>query len=293
MTMDNGRTSFVDSLRDLDLAASTAEEKAASARAARDLQMKLRELIHQVWQCRSLGRQAYDDVVQHVVLSLLRSNPVLREPEVEWTDKKLLARFWVTLRNRCIDVFRRSRRVIGESEDGSPVRARDVSIDAPMGPDTDRTLSDTLADKSVLYPCCEAARAEARAQLEELGQRLFDRIVPEAAERPGPPGKEAFLVAVEDLRAIGREEVSIDGIARREIEESGEETPFARVRNRVEQRHTRARRKLLTHLDDLAARGLLSDEDHTVMRVIVHEELRLRRPGAPRSERRKDEEKGP
>ncbi len=242
---------LVEALRAFDVTAKTKDERAAAQRGGRVVLEQLQKLAPKIWQCARLGRAGWEDIISQVNLGLYVSNPVLRNPERSWTDGMVIRGFVIRLCHRAIDEFRRRSRDVALKDD------QPISAPGPTAPD-------------------DLEAEEEQRLVDELRSRFYGEIVPEAAGIPGPPRKAAFELCIEMLRTARRKERTIEDCAREERDEKDPGAELSRVRDRLDKRNSRAREKLLTHIDDLLVWEAISEEEHSAFCAIVNTELRLR-----------------
>lgn len=130
----------------------------------------------------------------------------------------------------------------------------------------------------------------ARVELENARHQLFDVVVPELAARRRSDGRETFLAAVADLRAISEGHRSVANVVAVELKgaQVGHDTPeWQRARNNVDQRFSRVLREILTEVRGLRERGRIGETRYRALRVLIDEI----RPGGERKSSR-DAEKG-
>lgn len=180
----------------------------------------------------SLGRKVVpepwrDDVVNDVLVRLMKNRPGPRR--YTSSDGEATGYLVTALKNRWRD---------SASRDGED-RRRLTSTTSEDEDRPDRELRDPGADiRSVLI---ERESESARARLlGEADRILYDEAIPAIAStlREG----EGFLANVRDIRAIAREDATIDDIVAREQRDGD---TYVRTRNRIYQRQKRARGYLL------------------------------------------------
>lgn len=169
------------------------------------------------------GRDVQDEIVQDVLIRLARNRPGPRRYTAN--DVEAEAYLLKALSNRVTDLHRRMQKERRRWESSTP--DEDGWGRAPEA--VDATTPEQLL-----------MAAEQGALLDEASTVLFDQAIPDIARSLQNP--DGFLANVSDLRAIAADDLSVDTIVARE---GGQGDSFVKVRNRVYQRHKRARGYLL------------------------------------------------
>jgi DNA-directed RNA polymerase specialized sigma24 family protein len=168
-----------------------------------------------------------DEVTQDVLVRLWKARPSSRR--YTSSDGEAEAYLKTALGNRVKDIHRKNKRdrdhLVSATVDDGDSRPPDVFVER-------RTPEDLVIR--------EQRDARDDALLGEAMTRLFDEAIPEIARGLQNPG--GFLENIADLRAIANDDLTVDAIVERE---GGNAESYVKVRNRVYQRHKRARAYLL------------------------------------------------
>lgn len=215
-------------------------------------------------------RTLQDEVVQDVLIRLAKNRPGPRR----YTANEVEAEAYLlkALSNRVTDLHRRTQKDRRRWESSTP--DDDGWSRAPEA--VDATTPEQLVIAS-----------EQGALLDEAAGVLFEQAIPDIARSLQNP--DGFLANVRDLRAIADDDLTVDAIVARE---GGQGDSFVKVRNRVYQRHKRARGYLLevprNKPDDVArlsawlvAAAMRPELEHEVRRVAAE----VFAPRVDRSER--------
>jgi hypothetical protein len=146
----------------------------------------------------------------------------------------------------------------------------------PLEPERARTLAGSDPD-----PLETAALAEALALLDAVEVSLAE-VVRVAAQGLRDVGRERFLGAVDELRAIADGREDFDRLVGAQTASGADTTTAA---NRLYQRYSRALRRLVRTVDAQARAGLLSETERRLLRLAI-DRLRLRHGGRGTSGRR-------
>ncbi len=171
---------------------------------------------------RAVDRDRRDEVVQDVLVRLYTSRPGARR--YTSTDGEAEAYLLRALGNRQIDMHRQAQKI----------RRREVSAT----PDEEGRGGYEAVDND--NPEQTAIARQTEALVEKARTTLFEQALPTIAKSLQNPA--GFLMNADDLRAIAEDETTVDEIVDRE---GGRGDTFAKVRNRVYQRHKRMRAYLL------------------------------------------------
>lgn len=225
-----------------------AADRAEAARRAEALEVVYAE--SQRLARRILQGEHAEDVASQVVVRLLDGGPLdrLSLPETDAAARAYLA---VAIRNEWIDRLRQAKR--------TPTTIDGIAEPAGVPDFGPLDLDDSKR---------EALLTEARVM-------LYERAVPEiATSAAGRFDREGFCRAVEDMRAIFHERVTVDALL-----DARDGRITSEGRNRLYQQHRRARTRLIDHLPGWLARQALAPLLDTAIRNLAHVEL------APRVDR--------
>ncbi len=164
-----------------------------------------------------------DSAVQDVLIRLSKGRPGPRRYTA--SDNEAEAYLRTALDNTVTDIHRRLQK--------ERRRWESATVE-----DDDRPKPERFVDRTT--PEALALAGEHEALIGQAMNRLFDEAIPQiAAGLQNPAG---FLENIGDLRAIADDDLTVDAIVARE---GGQVETYVKVRNRVYQRHKRARAYLL------------------------------------------------
>jgi len=161
--------------------------------------------------------------VQDVLIRLSKNRPGPRR--YTSSDNEAEAYLKTALDNKVTDIHRRAQKDRRRWE-------------SPTAEDDDHMKAEQFVDHTT-----PEALVMAEQHGELIGEamtRLFDEAIPEIAG--GLQNPDGFLENIGDLRAIASDDLTVDTIVARE---GGQADTYVKVRNRVYQRHKRARAYLL------------------------------------------------
>jgi hypothetical protein len=164
-----------------------------------------------------------DVAVQDVLIRLSKNRPGPRRYTA--SDNEAEAYLKTALDNKVTDIHRRMQKE----------RRRWESATAE---EDDRPKAERFVDRTTPEALAMAGQHEALIALAIT--RLFDEAIPQIAG--GLQNPDGFLENIRDLRAIADDDLSVDAIVARE---GGQVNTYVKVRNRIYQRHKRARAYLL------------------------------------------------
>jgi DNA-directed RNA polymerase specialized sigma24 family protein len=195
-------------------------------------------------------------VAQDVLIRLSKNRPGPRR--YTSSDGEAEAYLKTALGNRVTDLHRRAQKDRKRWE-------------SPTVDEDDRSPAEKFVDRTTPEDLVMADEHE--ALIGEAMTRLFEDAIPEIAGGLQNPG--GFLENIGDLRAIASDDLTVDAIVARE---GGQADTYVKVRNRVYQRHKRARAYLLEvpanrpagvpRLTDWLRRSALAPElEHEIRRL--------------------------
>ncbi len=164
-----------------------------------------------------------DAAVQDVLIRLSKNRPGPRR--YTSSDNEAEAYLKTALDNIVTDMYRRLQK--------ERRRWESATVEEDDWPKPERFVDRTT-------PEALAMAAEHEALIGQAMTCLFEKAIPEIAG--GLQNPDGFLENIGDLRAIAHDELTVDAIVARE---GGQVETFVKVRNRVYQRHKRARAYLL------------------------------------------------
>ena len=164
-----------------------------------------------------------DAAVQDVLIRLSKNRPGPRR--YTSGDSEAEAYLRTALDNKVTDIHRRMQK------DRKRWESATVEED-------DRQKAEKFVDHTT--PEALAIAGQHEVLIGEAMTHLFDRAIPQIAG--GLQNPDGFLENIRDLRAIAGDDLTVDAIVERE---GGQVDTYVKVRNRVYQRHKRARAYLL------------------------------------------------
>jgi hypothetical protein len=255
-------TSLVEAFRDLGPTIGEPQVDAVRSAAARQILEELKRIA-------GPGRpdqHLRDEAVSLILLRLVQRSHRNRLPDrMPASDEEVRAYLRTAFRNNLNEV-RRSRGL-------------DVSLDAVLEePDEGGEPAEILEHR------------RARGELSEARRELFDVIVPTVAARKRRDGRDTFLVAIGELRAISEGRRSVDDLVKAELQGEAvlrERPEWRRGMNNVHKRFSRVLKDLVTEIDVLRKRGAIGEMRYHALRVTV-DEIRLRGENEPPRAETKD-----
>jgi DNA-directed RNA polymerase specialized sigma24 family protein len=236
---------LVDAFREIAPVEGDASTQARRREAAGLVFEELQSIAEKIWT--GLDVEERRDAAAKVLVRLMNNGPRRERADDPDTEKKVRAYLWKCVENGLKDFLRRSRRV-----------------DLPENFDP---IDPAIATED------EASHREARERLHGAATELFESIIPRLARetRVG----QALGETVDQLRQIRAGTLTVSSLVESEIAAKPEPRDARRVRNRLDQRFSRAFARISGEIDRLERQGDCSLKQAQALRVVL-DGLRLR-----------------